>query len=650
MRSTPWLLAAALVIPSADAALAYPPHTSYQLPMEDGLRLNTEVWFPQNGPGPWPVIFCRTPYRAEVALDWNTIVLLGYVAVAQDVRGFYESEGEFEFFRAEGWGPAHEDGAETLEWMVQQPWCNGNVGTIGGSAVGITQNLLMGTAPPGLRCAHVTVGAGDLYLDLAFPGGELRKADIEGWLGAIGYPALRDTFEAHAVKDAWWSWTDVGTRYEQVETPSYQVAGWYDLILRGGLSMFSGLQYDGAPGALGNQKLIVGPWAHGIGGSPVGELTYPDASGTGIPESMIGSTLDWFEYWEKGVPNGILEKPPIAYYLMGDPETPGAPGNVWRAAESWPPPALETPYFLHAGGLLGREAPPAEAPPSSYLFDPSNPVPTRGGANLVLESGPYDQRPVENRADVLLFTTPPLTREVEVVGPITVVLYAASDRLDTDWTAKLTDVYPDGRSMLVCDGILRARFRNGFGSETLLVPGVIERYEIDLVQTAMVFAPGHRIRVAISSSNFPRFEVNPNNGAAFGQQTPLLAATNTVYLDAAHPSHILFPVTNPDPADTPALAESGHRGFEILPGSNPGIGGLRFGVRWSTASPATVQVHDGGGRLVRTLLRSDRPASGLLELRWDGRDSAGRPAPTGVYFLRVLGGGASASWRAQLIH
>ncbi|MEZ4650477.1 MAG: CocE/NonD family hydrolase [Candidatus Eisenbacteria bacterium] len=656
--------AAATLLLAAGIPMAggYPVSESVDVPMSDGTLLHTVIWYPQGGSGPWPVILARTPYGAGGSLPFDVLVALGFVAVGQDIRGFHGSGGSFEMFRANGWGPDHEDGRETLDWILAQPWCDGHIGTFGASAPGITQNLLMGSVPNGLSCTHVTVATGDLYEQLVFPGGALKEADVVGWLNGIGYPQLVDSLEAHASKDEWWDWVDITSRAALIETPSYSVTGWYDLMIQGALDLFEALQYGGGPGALGNQKLIVGPWHHGVGVVPVGELTYPDAD-PALGEAIVGNALDWFNYWEKGANNGIMAKPPVAYYLMGDPDMPGAPGNEWRASSVWPPASTSVSYYLGAGGGLSH----TEFDPGAdtFVFDPLDPVPTLGGNNLVLALGPYDQRPVENRSDVILFETPPLANALEVVGQIEVVLYASSDRLDTDFTAKLTDVHPDGRSMLVCDGILRARFRNGFDGEELLTPGEVERYVIDLGSTALAFAPGHRLRLAVSSSNSPRFAVNPNHGGPFGSDDPPVVATNTIHLGGQSPSALVLPVVDPDPSSVPGAdglpdgagdgvgdglgAATGSLSLRVL--GNPAHGSVRIALGLGRGE-ASVAVYDGQGRRIRDLGSRTAPEGAEakeIPMVWDGLDDHGRPVSVGVYFVRASRGSEARTARAVLI-
>ncbi|MCL4853782.1 MAG: CocE/NonD family hydrolase, partial [Bryobacteraceae bacterium] len=275
--------------------------------------------------------------------------------------------------------------------------------------------------------------------------------------------------------------------------------------------------------------------------------------------------LPWFDYWLKGKPTGVMDRPAVRYYLMGDVDDPDAPGNRWIEADEFPPKSEPTRYYVHSDHTLSTEAPSAESGSLQYQYDPKDPVPTVGRIHARLPvNGPYDQRPVESRADVLIFTTPPLAEPLEIVGQVVAKLWASSDRKDTDFTVKLTDVYPDGRSMIFLDGIVRGRYRNGFQEEEFLEPGKVVELDIDLGYIAIVLAPGHRLRVAISSSNFDRWDINPNTGEPYGthavtqsllaerlrvdsfQEEPeysdSLVATNTVFMDANRPSYVLLPI------------------------------------------------------------------------------------------------------------
>ena len=242
-------------------------------------------------------------------------------------------------FRDDGWGPDHTDGLDTVEWILEQPWCNGGIGTLGGSARGITQNALAGALPDSVRCMYVVVAPSDMYGHAVFPGGAFRQYDIEGWLNGQGSSHMIDSLYVHPDYGEWWSWGNAKTQHPLETIPTCQVGGWYDLFLQGNIDSFTGLQYGGGAGAAGNQKLMIGPWSHGsIGGGSVGELYYPDA-GFSTPEGLIGSQLEWFVHWLNGLPNDIMGLPPVAYYMMGDGDDPEGPENEWRTSDVWPPEA-----------------------------------------------------------------------------------------------------------------------------------------------------------------------------------------------------------------------------------------------------------------------------------------------------------------------
>ncbi len=620
--------------PSAIAPASYPPVQSFQVPMTDGILLNTDVRFPQSGQGPWPVILYRTPYNIQS--DHVDFSGSGVVTVSQDTRGRFGSQGLDRMFRDDGWGPDNRDGYDTVEWILSQPWCDGRIGTMGGSARGITQVMLGGAVPDSVRCMHVVAAASDMYHHAAFPGGAFRKRDVEGWLIGQGSQHMIDSLYAHPDDDDWWSWADATGRHHLQTTPTYQYGGWFDLFLQGNIDSFTGLQYGGGPGAVGNQKLIIGPWSHSsIGGNWAGELTFPGGFGVN-GEALIGSFSDWFLYWLLDQPNDIMERPPVAYYLMGDADDPTAPGNEWRTADHWPPPAVETSFYLRAGGALSLDPAPGRDSPYTYLYNPNDPVPTLGGGNLIGESGPYDQRPVLYRPDVLLYQSEILDEPMEVVGRVRVELFASSDRLDTDFTARLCDVYPDGRVMLVCDGIIRGRYRNSFEQQELLVPGEVYSFWVDLWDTAIAFNRGHRILLAVSSSNAPRFDPNPNTGDPFMQSGPPLVAENSVFIDSDHPSRLVLMVRSGlADVDQPQLSEIPVR--LLLPSPNPVRDDMV--LRYSLSRPGDIRlsVHDVAGRLVRTLAVGHAETGGHM-VQWNVRDRSGRRVPAGSYFLRLQTG------------
>ena len=515
------------------------------VPMSDGTRLDTRTQLPSRRPGmQWPVLLHRTPYAP--GLGPPAFLRADYVVVRQNSRGRFNSEGEDRVFDADGW-LEHPDGYDTVKWVAQQPWClEEKICTFGASAPGITQYLLAGTTPEEIVCMWVEVATGNPYHDIYFPGGEFRKFMMETWLENNGSSHKLDEVFQHPNEDAYWLERNLLNRLSVVDVPMLHYGGWYDIFSQGTLDAFSGLQDGSTPGARRNQKLVIGPWTHRrYYLTQQGEAVYPEES---LFLDWEQHGIDWFDFWLKGVDNGTMDSPPVRAYVMG-PGIPsgGSAGNFWRTSVSWPPPATETAYYLHPGGVLSTDAPTVASAETSYVADPDNPVPTLGGNNLYddIGTGPYDQQTVDSRADVLTWQTGPLLAPVEISGPIKMVLHAASDQPDTDWVVKLEDVYPDGRVMLVMDLILKARHRIGFDREDLLTPGQVYEFEIDLWDTSITFAFGHQIRVAIASSNYPRFESNPQTGEPFNEHTSTAVATNRIVHDASHPSRLLLPVVDP---------------------------------------------------------------------------------------------------------
>jgi putative CocE/NonD family hydrolase len=487
------------------------------------------------------VILVRTPYgRHQITkLQSRLVCRRGCGLVVQDVRGRFGSEGTDVTFLPGNLASQRTDGHDTVRWLARQSWCDGNVGTWGPSAMGIAQNLLAPGAPKALRAQHVMMAFSDMYSQAAYQGGAFRQALIEGWFGEHGFGgAGLQLIRAHPCYDAFWARLNPETQAGEVHAPGVFWGGWYDVFLQGTINSFVTIHYQGGPPARGRCRLILGPWCH----DDIRQLADPRCAGCW---PRAGDAFRFFAYWLQGACNGVPCDKPVHYYVMGDRCDRSAPGNFWRSAENWPPPAQSTRFYLHADGALRRTAPEGPDAELSYRYDPHDPVPTLGGQNLYLAQGPVDQRPVESRPDVLVFTTDALTQPLEVSGRIVAKLYVSSDCPDTDFTAKLSDVYPDGRSMLVCDGILRARFHESFEREEFLEPGKVYELTVDLWSTSIIFNKGHRIRVDVSSSNAPRFEPNPNSGGSYGDGQPPRIATNTLHLSSRHPSHVILPVYQP---------------------------------------------------------------------------------------------------------
>jgi len=512
---------------------------TFMIDMRDGIHLATDVYLPDGGSPPHGAILVRTPYNknGSGAGSWADS---GWPSIVQDTRGRFQSEGLDTMFRDD-----HTDGFDTLEWIADQAWSNGKVATIGGSATGIVQYLVAGTNPSALKCQYIGAATPNLYTTI-YPGGQFRKNMVESWLANQGSTYILPelwAYENYSLE--FWTNVSLEDNWQDVNVPAFHIGGWYDCFCQGLLDGFMGYQYDSGSGAAGKSKLVVGPWTHAFfGGRIQGQLKYP----VNAQDTFSG------EYWDEILDQYILEisddfenRPNVVYYVMGDVKDSSAKGNFWRYADDWPPAYIPDEWYFHESNVLSMDAPGAYSP-NTYLYNPTNPVPTKGGTNLFplapTWAGPYDQTSIENRPDVLLFTSDVLTEPYEATGRIKARLYVSSDCPDTDFTVKLTDVYPDGRSMLICDGILRMRNRNGVDHWEFMDSGEVYEIEVDLWSTSYIWNTGHRIRVAVSSSNYPRYLANPNTEDAMMQNTGYNIAQNTLFLDSVHPSCIILPRYN----------------------------------------------------------------------------------------------------------
>ncbi|MCC7490992.1 MAG: CocE/NonD family hydrolase [Fimbriimonadaceae bacterium] len=513
------------------------------LPMHDGAKLATDLYLPA-AEGRWPVILTRTPYNKIGQAQQPAVpgwVAAGIAVVVQDARGRFASSGENLPFWGCGWDGL-QDGVETLDWIAAQPWCNGKICTVGGSAGGITQILTAAAPARHLTAQSIGVAFSDSYRHAAYPGGAFSQALIQDWLTGNKFdPQALALFREHQSRDAFWERFDASARADRVTVPALFSGGWFDVFNQGTLDSFMERQHGGGPGAKGTQRLVMGPWPHGRR-AQVGELTFPEnAMRPPGPDEN-----EWLQFHLKGTRSAAFDTPPVVYYRMGAVGETGAPGNDWQTAADWPMPCTPTPWFAQADGTLSPTAPTVAEAAKSIRYDPANPVPTRGGHNLTIPAGPYDQRPLEQRSDVLVFTSAPLAAPLEITGRVTAKVWVSSSAVDTDVTVKLTDVYPDGRSMLVLDGIRRLRYRLGFTKSELLTPGQVYEVDVDLWSTSLVLNQGHRLRVALSSSNHPRFAANPNTAEGYGGPASVVA-TNTFHLDRTRPTQIILPVVSRRP-------------------------------------------------------------------------------------------------------
>ena len=441
-------------------------------------------------------------------------------------------------FQADGWGEL-QDGYDTIEWIAQQDWSDTRVGTWGHSAMGITGSMAAAALPPHLVCQVVGFAPTNGWGQTAYQGGALRKELLEGWLIKRESAHMLPVFREHPTNDAFWDQYDIQSRTPLVSVPALFIGGFYDCFEKGTIEGFLGRQFSGATGALGNNKLLMGPWTHtNENEEKQGELTFPTDFDI-LDELEI--TIKWFDYWLKREDNGIMDEPAVRYFVMGDTSAPGAPGNEWKTGETFPPAHVPTPVYLHPENRLSLE-PPTEANQFSTLnFIREDYVPTLGGFNLEIPAGPYDQSPLLSRQDVLVFTSEPLSEPLEIVGEISAVIFAESDLSDTDITVRVADVYPDGRSMLLCDGIQRASFIASDVNPEPIQPGEVVQFTVDCWYTSIVLHQGHRIQIIVANTNYPRFEVNPLYPLLGTEGYPESTET-LIHHSEEYPSHVVLPV------------------------------------------------------------------------------------------------------------
>jgi len=544
------LIATPTAILSLSAAYEPPDKKTYMIEMRDGVRLATDVYLaPASFGTPKPVILIRTPYGKNGMDIYRTFYSTqDYHLVIQDLRGTHDSEGGDRFLL---FSKSYQDGVDTLGWILEQSWCNGKIASAGASALCINQYFYAGMAPEGLVAQQLWFGTPELF-DHAIYQGSYHKSLTETWIESVAPENFQyqiDTlFSLFPKNEVLYNSTSLsisaGPHYSNVSVPAIHVGGWYDHFLQGTIDGYIGYDDYGAPTARGKQRLIMGPWTHVnlFDSTKQGELTYP--------KNSIGFDLAF--NWEHEVFDYALlgkstnwDSARVAYYLMGDVDTPSNEWNYWRYAYDWPLDYVNDKwYFTSEYGLLNSSLPSTNKN-YTYLYDPRNPVPNRGGQNEPFDlEGPMDQSSIENRADVLIFETSILNESIEIVGRIWGNLFVTSNCTDTDFTVKLTDVYSDGRSMLITDGSLTVRSRYNYTTDVFMTGDQKDVYEllVDCWSTAYVFAPGHRIRVAISSSNYARFAANPNTGAPLANNyLKYNIANNTLLTGPDYPSCIILP-------------------------------------------------------------------------------------------------------------
>jgi putative CocE/NonD family hydrolase len=544
------------------------------VPLRDGTVLVADVYSPVPA-GRRPAILLRTPYGKRnfmnlgptAAFDVLATVRAGYSVVIQDARGCVGSQGDTRLFRQEA-----DDGEDTVAWVASQPWCNGDVGMSGPSYLGVTVLQAALRAPPALRAFATAVTPSEYYECWTHQGGAFQLGFVLRWAldttyitiasrpdragdrppleAAIADVArlywtlpLRDIAELapalqlgewldHPERDEYWRATAVNERFDGIRVPGLHIAGWFDIFLRGSLENFTGLQ-----AARGDQRLIVVPWGHQAPNEFMGDVWFGRAANPGVV-GLDREQIAFFDEQLKGGP--VAGRAPVRIFVMGT--------NRWRDEQEWPlARAVPTRYYLRDGGRLTAAEPDIDSS-AEYDYDPRDPAPTVGGNTLVLGNGffqgPRDRRAVEARPDVLVYTSDPLDEDLEVTGPLVATLHISTTAPDSDFTVALVDVYPNGLAIGVADGILRLRYRAGFEEARLAEPGRVYRIEVDLVATSNVFLAGHCVRVDVSSSNFPRFDRNPNHGGVIADATEadFRVAGQRVFHEPGRPSYVTLPV------------------------------------------------------------------------------------------------------------
>ncbi|MBJ6360113.1 CocE/NonD family hydrolase [Paenibacillus sp. GCM10012307] len=556
--------------------------------MRDGVKLYADIYRPDTADR-YPVLLIRTPYNKEDAQTMNYAhpawyARHDYVVIAQDTRGRWSSEGDFHPYDHEA-----EDGYDTVEWAAALPFALPRVGMYGFSYVGAAQLLTAAAHPPALTCIVPAMIGSDAYQGKVYRNGAFALACNLSWVlfvsqdtalrqgrgewaseisaryaaatalykhlpltetpGIIGElaPYYKEWLD-HPLRDDYWRKHSIKEQYDQIGVPALHLAGWYDIFLDGTIENFGGLrQLASSSEAREHQYLIVEPWFHMPWSRYVGELDFGSEADNRIDQLQ----LRWFDRWLKGKEASWDGVAPVQYFLMG--------ANRWEQSPQWPPAdAVQVPYYLHSkeransingDGSLSPE-PPLQEQPDLFVYHPSIPVPALGGRSGAVPDltpmGPKNQLPIEIRNDVLVYTSAPLAEDTVIAGEIKVVLYAATSTEDTDFVAKLVDVYPDGSAYNIAEGIIRASCRNSLEKQEAVEPWKVIRYEISLGSTAILLKKGHAIRLDVTSSLFPTFDRNPNRILPPGEvrEADFRTATQTVYHDERYPSHILLPVSS----------------------------------------------------------------------------------------------------------
>ena len=518
------------------------------IPMRDGVRLSAYLYTP-TGDGPWPAVFEQRYVSLRAASTRQAAARTaraGYVVALVNFRGAQLSEGTWVGYRALQWGELS-DGYDTCEWLATQKWCTGKIGTFGGSQGGYAQNYLAVTQPPHLVCQYMRDTGLSLFQEGYRIGGTTRPNRFKVMDAIARDPQdnqklLAEWFK-HPTYDDYWKAEDCTLHFEKMNVPCFTIGSWYDFMNQGSIASFQGRQHHGGTNSRNQQQLIIGLWLHGGNNKSnrIGEMVYPENAAFDVPTHMVR----WFDHYLKGKDNGAADDANVRYYVMGAVGEPGSPGNVWRTADDFPPKAVATPMFLQQDGGLSAGKPASEDSSTIYVSDPHHPMEIPGRSF----PGARDARAFEEQSEVRTFTTAPLSEPVELTGRVHAELHVSSTAPDTDFIVRVSDVYPDGRSILIIDYPLRARYRDGFDKEVLMTPGKVHKVAFPVGWISQIFNKGHRIRVTVASTGSPLYEPNPQNGKPLTIEFPDDAqkAINTIHHNTQHASRIIAPVlTSPN--------------------------------------------------------------------------------------------------------
>jgi predicted acyl esterase len=533
------------LLPAADAPdLGGVSETHEMIPMRDGVRLSAYVYTPP-GDGPWPVLLEQRYANANDPGTRQYFAQLaktgGYVTGLANFRGSQKSQGDWRGYRSLGWGE-RKDGYDLVEWLGTQTWSTGKVGTFGSSQAGFAQNFLAVTRPPHLTAQYMIDTGLSLFHEGYRIGGITRPERFKTLDKAARVPEhnreLLAEWFTHPTYDSYWADEDCTRFFDQMNVPCFTVGSWYDFMCVGSVDSYVGRQHRGGPQSRGTQQLLLGPWLHSRfkETNKSGDLTYPENAKFPMDAHMIR----WFDHYLKGINNGVTTEPTIRYYVMGAVGEEKAPGNEWRTATDWPIAAIPTFYYPEEGGKLGNTIPQSTDSIVNWLADPHHPavIPT------IAFPGAKDAREFEKQPNVLTFTTEVLTQPVEWTGKVQADLWITSDAKDTDVIVRVSDVYPDGRSILIMDYVRRARYREGYDRELLLTPGKAANIRFDVGWLSQIFNAGHRIRITVASTGAPFYESNPNTGEPLTIDFPknAVVAKNGLQVNQRLTSRIIAPV------------------------------------------------------------------------------------------------------------